>query len=84
MLVTPVAPHGLFDRTLVVPPDEEIVVRILPGQEAAALSADGGAGLPLSSGAEIHVRTGGRIKLAKVEPAPFWRLVREKFGLPPA
>lgn len=84
MLVTPVAPHGLFDRTLVVPPDEEVTVRVIPDPDAAALSADGGPGLPLSSGAEVRVRTGGRIKLAKVEPAPFWRLVREKFGLPPA
>jgi len=84
MLVTPVAPHGLFDRTIVVPPDEEVLVRLLPEQEKGALSADGRPGLPLSSGAEVRVRIGGRIKLAKVEPAPFWRLVREKFGLPPA
>jgi len=83
MLVTPVAPHGLFDRTIVVAPDEEIGVRVLPEQVAVSLSADGGPALPLSSEAEVHVTVGGRVRLAKIEPAPFWRLVREKFHLPP-
>lgn len=82
MLLTPVAPHGLFDRTVVIPPDEEILIRVVPDPDAAVLSADGGPGLPLSSGASVRVRAGGRLRLAKVEPTPFWALVREKFRLP--
>lgn len=83
LVVTLVSPHGLFDRSLVVPPDEEVIVHLLPQTDDAALSADGGPALPLSSGAQVHVRAGAnRIRLAKVEPAPFWRLVRNKFQLP--
>lgn len=80
--VTPVAPHALFDRTLVVPPDEDVVVRVLPDADHAALSIDGGEATPLQPGAEITVRAGARrVRLAKLEPSPFWRLVREKFDL---
>lgn len=83
MVVTPVAPHGLFDRSMIVPPDEEVLVRI-GGDQAAALSADGGPAVPLASGAEVRVRPGeSRIRLAKLEPAPFWRLVRAKLHLGP-
>lgn len=83
MLITPVAPHGLFDRTIVVAPDEEIAIGVLPDQDEASLSADGGPALPLSPDADVRITTGGRMRLAKIEPAPFWRLLREKFHLPP-
>jgi NAD+ kinase len=82
-VVTPVSPHGLFDRTLVVPHDETVTLKLLAEPDAAALSADGGPAISLSPEATIMVRAAEeRIKLAKLEPAPFWRLVREKFRLP--
>jgi NAD+ kinase len=82
LVLTPVAPHGLFNRALVVPPDEEIVVELLPEADASALSADGGPARPLEPGARVTVRAApDRIRLAKVKPSPFWRLLREKFRL---
>jgi len=82
-VVTPVSPHGLFDRSLVIPHDEVVTLKLLAEPDAAALSADGGPAVPLSPEATIRVRAAEeRIKLAKLEPAPFWRLVREKFRLP--
>lgn len=84
MLVTPVSPHGLFSRTVVVPPDELVVVTLLNEPDHAALSADGLPTIPLASGARVSVRAGkNRIRLAKLEPAPFWQLVRDKLHLPP-
>jgi NAD+ kinase len=82
ILLTPVSPHGLFSRSIVVPPDEEVGITIAPDADAAAISADGGPAVPVSTGARIRLRAGShRIKLAKLEPSPFWRLVREKFHL---
>ena len=83
IVVTPVSAHGLFDRTIVVPPDEGVSVRVLPDGDAASLSADGGSAIELPAGATVNARASDvRVRLAKVDPAPFWRLVREKFQLP--
>jgi NAD+ kinase len=82
VVVTPVSAHGLFNRSIVVPPDEEVAIRLVDGTDAAALSADGRAAVPLAPGVPVRLRAGGaRVRLAKVAPAPFWRLVREKFRL---
>lgn len=84
ILVTPVSPHGLFDRSIVVPADEDIEIRVLSGSDEAALSADGKPSVPVHPGAVVRLRRGAhRVRLAKVAPAPFWRLVREKFRLDP-
>jgi NAD+ kinase len=84
IVVTPVSPHGLFARTVVVPPDEEVVLSLQDETDPASLSADGLPAITLAPGAIVKVRAGKeRIRLAKLEPAPFWRLVREKFHLPP-
>jgi NAD+ kinase len=82
LLVMPVSPHGVFGRASVVPPNEEVVLRMHPNDDTASLSADGAPARPLSSGATITLRLGPeRVRLAKVEPSRFWRLVREKFNL---
>ena len=84
ILVTPVSPHGLFDRSVVVPPDEEVEVRVLPGSDDAALSADGKPSIAVRPGSTLRLRqSASKVRLAKVAPAPFWRLVREKFRLDP-
>jgi len=83
LILTPVSPHSLFDRAVVVAPSEEIVITVLPEPDAVALSADGRKESELPLGALVRVRAGSKhLKLAKVEGAPFWRLVREKFRLP--
>ena len=83
LLLTPVSPHMLFDRAIVVGPHDEIVITVLPDPDAVSLSADGRKESELPVGARVTVRAGAkRLKLAKVAGAPFWRLVREKFRLP--
>jgi NAD+ kinase len=83
LILTPVSPHMLFDRAIVVGRDEEIVITVLPDPDAVTLSTDGRKESELPVGAQVRVRAGARhLKLAKVEGAPFWRLVREKFRLP--
>jgi NAD+ kinase len=83
LILTPVSPHMLFDRAMVVAPNEEVTITVLPDPDSVSLSADGRKEVELPVGARVHVRAGSRrLKLAKVEGAPFWRLVREKFRLP--
>jgi len=83
LVLTPVSPHMLFDRAIVVGPQDEVVITVLPDPDAVSLSADGRKESELQVGARVSVRAGAkRLKLAKVAGAPFWRLVREKFRLP--
>lgn len=81
-LVVPVAPHTLFDRTLVAGPDEAVRVHVLPDQEGAVASCDGRAPVAVGPGGAVHVTGGGRaVRLARVGPPDFYGLVRRKFGL---
>ncbi len=83
LILTPVSPHMLFDRAMVVAASEEIVITVLPDPDTVSLSADGRKEVELPVGARVTVRAGAKtLKLAKVEGAPFWRLVREKVRLP--
>jgi NAD+ kinase len=81
-LVVPVAPHTLFDRTLVAAPDETVRVDLLPGQAPAVVSCDGREPVQVEPGESIRVVGGGRpVRLARVAPLEFTSLVRRKFGL---
>jgi NAD+ kinase len=81
-LVTPVAPHSLFDRTLVCAPDETVRVHVLGDQEPAVVSGDGRDPVQVAAGGEVVVRGGGRpVRLARVSLLDFYALVRRKFHL---
>lgn len=81
-LVVPVAPHTLFDRTLVAAPDETVRVELLPDQAHAIVSCDGREPVKVAPGGSVRVVGGGRpVRLARVAPVPFTTLVRRKFGL---
>lgn len=83
LILTPVAPHTLFDRSMVVSAAEEVAVTVLPDPDAVSLSVDGRKATELTTGAVVRARAAQtRLRLAKVLGVPFWRLVREKFRLP--
>lgn len=82
LVVTPVAPHSLFDRAIVTAPDEEVVVRVGPDQAPAVLSVDGRDPVHVPAGGEVRARTGDRhVRLVRIDPPPFYELVRRKFSL---
>ena len=84
IIVTPVSPHGLFARSVIAPPGEDVELLLQGTEDAASLSADGLPAIKLSPGARVRIRAAkDRIRLAKLQPRPFWRLVREKFHLNP-
>jgi len=81
-LVTPVAPHSLFDRTLACAPSETVRVHVLDDQPPAVVSCDGRDPFRTPAGGEVVVRGGGRpVRLARVSDLDFYSLVRRKFNL---
>lgn len=82
MLVTPVAPHSLFDRTIVTAPDEVVHVTVLPDQAPAVLSVDGRDPLAVPAGGQVEATSSGvPVRVLRVDPPHFYDLVRRKFHL---
>lgn len=82
-LVVPVAPHSLFDRTVVTGPREPVVVSLPLDQRPAVVTCDGREPMRLEPGGRVHVVGGGRpVLLATLAPPAFFPRVRRKFGLP--
>lgn len=82
ILITPVAPHSLFDRTIVVDPNEALSVRPVDGDNACVVSCDGRESLPVPEGGSVQVSRGDApVRLARLAPFDFYRRVRDKFGL---
>lgn len=81
-LVVPVAPHTLYDRTLVVDPSETVVVTIVPDQEPAIVSCDGRQPMVVPAGGSVACSGSGTpVVVAQVDPLPFPALIRRKFNL---
>lgn len=81
-LVVPVAPHSLFDRTLVCGRDEVVRVDLPDDQPPAVVSCDGRDPTLVPAGGHVQAVGGGRpVRLARVQSHDFYSLVRRKFGL---
>lgn len=83
LLLTPVSPHMVFDRSIVLAPDEGVTLDVL-GDEPGLLSADGRPGLALPVGSRVRIEQSARpARLVRGEGSPsFFALLREKFSLP--
>ncbi len=83
MIVTPVAAHMVFDRSLVLGADEVVTLQVV-GEEDGLISADGRESLELPVGSSVRIsRAENPARLVRRDDAPaFHALVREKFGLP--
>jgi NAD+ kinase len=83
LVLTPVSPHMVFDRPLVLAPDEHVVLEV-KGEEPGLLSADGRPGLELPIGSRVRIRRADRPArlLRRKETETFYSLLRRKFALP--
>ena len=82
LVVTPVAPHSLFDRTIVTGPGEQVEVRVLPDQAPAVLSVDGRDPVHVPAGGAVRASTADTpVRLVRIDPPHFYELVRRKFAL---
>jgi NAD+ kinase len=79
LLLTPIAPHMVFNRSLVLHPDEAVRLEVLPDNPVIE-SVDGRAARELPPGAVVEVRRSRYdALLVRIEKADFYRLVRSKF-----
>ena len=81
MLVTPVSPHMLFDRTLVLDPGERVEVTVL-GHRDAAVSIDGQEATTLTEGDTVTVVPSPHVaRLVRFGQRRFHQVLTSKFGL---
>ncbi len=77
--LTPIAPHTLFDRSLVLSSDERIDV-ILEEDSQAVLVGDGNHISFLSSGDKVLVRAGeNKVNIVRFDGPGFHEVLRDKF-----
>jgi NAD+ kinase len=82
LLLTPIAPHMVFNRSLVLHPDEGVRLEVLPDSPTLVESLDGRVVRELPPGAVVEVRKGRHdALLVRTGRADFYRLVRSKFRL---
>ena len=81
VLLTPVSPHMLFDRTLVL--DADAIVRLeVSGHRPAALVVDGRSLGELQPGDVVHCRAASHVaQLVMFGPRDFHAILKAKFGL---
>ncbi len=81
-LVVPVAPHSLFDRTVVAPPTDLVRIDLPRDQDGALVSADGTEPLHLPPGGAAEIRGGGRpVRVVRSDGTGFFGRVRRTFHL---
>src|SRR5262249_27473185 len=67
LVITPISPHALTNRPLVVPDTSEITVTAVLRQQEAVLTVDGQVGIGLQDGDQIRCRRSGHcVKLLRV------------------
>lgn len=79
-VITPVSPHALTHRPLVVEESSRIVVTVVMGQEEASLAMDGQVSIPLTGGDRVECRLAkDRVKLVRTSNRyKFFEILRNK------
>lgn len=81
LVMTPVAAHMLFDRALILSPDEELRLQVIDGRQAE-LVVDGQAQGFLATGDVIRCTVGPRdARLVSFGGRDFHHILKQKFGL---
>ncbi|MDP9073281.1 MAG: NAD(+)/NADH kinase [Actinomycetota bacterium] len=81
IIVTPVAPHMLFDRSLLLAPDEDVDFEVIEASQAE-LVVDGLSRATLSSGDVVRCRAGAHdARLVSFGGRDFHHILKQKFRL---
>ena len=81
LVMTPIAPHMMFDRTLVIEPDLDVELELLADREAVAV-IDGERLAELAPGDSVRVRASThRARMIKIGDRGFYKILQTKFGL---
>lgn len=81
LILTPVAPHVVFDRSLVLGPDESVTFEVLDAR-AAVLALDGGGDLLLGEGDRVTCRAAETAaRFVVLHERDFHAVLRSRFSL---
>lgn len=81
MLVTPICPHSLWVRPVVVPPDSVVRVELISNHGEAMLTVDGQFGFSLRPNDKIVVgRSQRKAKFLRLMDRSFFEVLRKKLG----
>jgi NAD+ kinase len=85
LMLTPIAPHMVFNRSLVLGPDQVVRLEVLADSFSVDVSVDGRPARLLPPGWAVTVRRGRHdARLVRLHDADFLGRVRSKFRLPDA
>lgn len=81
VLLTPVSPHMLFDRSLVIDPSEVVEVEVI-GHRSATLAIDGQPATTLTMGDRVTVTPAQQVaRFVRFGDRRFHQILKAKFGL---
>ncbi len=79
VVITPICPHTLSNRPLVVPDDAEFVLVLKTPREEVALTLDGQVGMPLEYEDRVTVRKSGTgFNLIQAHTRNYFDVLRNK------
>jgi NAD+ kinase len=82
IVLTPISPHMLFDRSLVFSEHDEVAFVVVNGRNVA-LTIDGRELGELCSGDRVRCRVAREpLRLISVRPRDFHQILKTKFSLP--
>ena len=81
LLLSPISPHTLSNRPVVLRPDAAVRITIARGEQDALLTIDGQEATPLSGGDVIQVRQGrSPVSLVRSPDRTYYDVLRSKLG----
>jgi NAD+ kinase len=81
LLVSPISPHTLSNRPVVLPPDAVVRVAVAPHEQDALLTIDGQEGMPLAGGDVVEVRRDRTaVSLVRSPHRTYYDVLRSKLG----
>jgi NAD+ kinase len=79
ILITPICPHTLSDRPVVVPDSSKIELRMAENSDSVFLTLDGQTGVPLQAGDRVQItRAAERLKLIHPLNKTYFEILRNK------
>ncbi len=79
LLMTPICPHKMVTRPVVVSGDQEVRIKVTARHQDMGLTVDGQVGFPLRSGDIVHVRRSAcETILIRWQERPFFSILRDK------
>ncbi len=81
IIITPICPHSLTHRPIVIHDDSEIKVRVINNDEKVFITYDGQIGRKMSLNEEIYIRKSHQpVKLIVSQKRNYFALLKEKLG----